>query len=116
MAAGVSQSLSVSTLDWRAALAAGYSWTPLGYFQITSLGTAVSFSGAGVTVPVGSMMVLIEAEAQGIRWRDDGTAPTASVGMPLAAGQEFQYRVADFSKIQFIQQTNGGIINLSFYK
>lgn len=99
-----------------AAVHSAYKWTPLGYAQITSLGSAVTFSGASVTVPTDTIMVLIEAEAQAIRWRDDGTVPTASVGMPLAAGQTFQYTVVDFTKISFIQQASGGIINLSFYK
>ena len=99
-----------------AAAHSAYKWTPLGYAQITSLASAVSFSGASVSVPTDAIMVLIAAEAQGIRWRDDSVAPTATVGMPLAAGQEFQYTVGDFSKIQFIQQTSGGIINLAFYK
>jgi len=61
-------------------------------------------------------MVLVAAESQGVRWRDDAQNPTASVGMPLAAGQQFQYTAIDFSKIKFIQQVSGAVLNLSFYK
>ena len=89
-----------------------YTWTPLGYNQITSLSTAV---GLG-TVPTGAVIALISAEAQGVRWRDDGTAPTATVGMPMAAGQEFQYTVVDFTKIKFIQQISGAILNVAWFK
>jgi hypothetical protein len=89
-----------------------YKWTPLGYVQITSLSTAV---GLG-PVPNDTIMVLIQAEAQGLRWRDDGVAPTASVGMILAAGQTFQYTCPNLTLIQFIQQTSGAILNVSFYK
>jgi len=57
---------------------------------------------------------LIVAEVAGVRWRDDGTAPTASVGMPLAVGVPLQYD-GDLTKIQFIQQSAGSIINVSYY-
>ena len=58
----------------------------IGYQQITSLSSAAS-----LTVPTtdknGSFQkptfALIICETQNVRWRDDGTAPTASVGMPL---------------------------------
>jgi len=90
----------------------------LGYQQITSLGTAT-----GLTVPdkdpvtglnVKANFALITAEAQALRWRDDGVAPTATVGMPLAVGVTLQYD-GDLSKIKFIQQVSGGIVNVSYY-
>ena len=95
-----------------AAVHSAYKWTPLGYTQITSLSSAV---GLG-TVPTDAIMALISAEAQGVRWRDDGPAPTATVGMPMAAGQEFQYTVVDFTKIKFIQQASGAILNVAWFK
>lgn len=90
----------------------------LGYQQITSLSSAT-----GLTVPtkdpstganVKANFALITAEAQNLRWRDDGVDPTASVGMPLAAGVTLQYD-GDLSRIKFIQQTSGGIVNISYY-
>lgn len=89
-----------------------FKWTPLGYGQITDLSAAV---GLG-TVPIDTIMVLIQAETAGARWRDDGTMPTATIGMPLSAGQEFQYTVVDFSKIFFIRTAVGAILNFSYYK
>jgi len=91
--------------------------TRLGYQQVTGLSSA-----KGLTVPnmdvngfrIGPTMVLITPEAQAIRWRDDGVAPTATIGMPLAAGVTLQYD-GDIGKIQFIEQTGGAIINVSFY-
>jgi hypothetical protein len=62
--------------------AAGGANTPLGYQQITSLSSATA-----LTVPTGATVAVIIPETQAIRWRDDGTNPTASVGMPLASGQ-----------------------------
>jgi hypothetical protein len=47
---------------------------PMGYQQITSLGAATT-----LTVPVGSTAALIMCEVASVRYRDDGTNPTASV-------------------------------------
>jgi hypothetical protein len=91
--------------------------TRLGYQQITSLSSA-----AGLTVPQTDLnglackptLAIITAETQAVRWRDDDTAPTASVGMPLAAGATLQYD-GDLTKIQFIEQTASAKLNISYY-
>jgi hypothetical protein len=91
--------------------------TRLGYQQITSLSSA-----AGLTVPQTDLnglackptLAIITAETQAVRWRDDDTAPTASVGMPLAAGATLQYD-GDLTKIQFIEQTASARLNISYY-
>jgi hypothetical protein len=81
----------------------------LGYQQITSLSAA-----AGLTPPQGATLALIVPETQGIRWRDDGTNPTASVGMPVAAGSYLSYD-GDLNRIKFIEQTASAKINVSYY-
>ena len=89
----------------------------LGYQQITSLSEAT-----GLTVPavdrfgnkVMPTMALIICETQNVRWRDDGTAPTASVGMPLTVGTALQYD-GDLNRIQFIEQTGSAKLNISYY-
>lgn len=81
----------------------------LGYQQITSLS-----SSTALTVPVGATMALIVAETQAVRWRDDGTAPTATVGMPLATGTSLSYD-GDLKAIRFIQQTASAVLNVSYY-
>jgi hypothetical protein len=81
----------------------------LGYQQISTLTASI-----GLTVPVGATMALIVPETQGIRWRDDGTAPTASVGMPVAAGSFLNYD-GDLNKIRFIEQTASSKLNVSYY-
>lgn len=89
----------------------------LGYQQITSLSSAQL-----LTVPAvdklgnkqQATIALITPETQGVRWRDDGTAPTATVGMPLAAGVTLQYD-GDLTKIQFIEQTASAKLNISYY-
>jgi hypothetical protein len=59
-------------------------------------------------------MALITPETQAIRWRDDGVSPTASVGMPVAAGAYLNYD-GDFNRIKFIEQTASAKINVSYY-
>ena len=81
----------------------------LGYQQITSLSAATN-----LTVPSGATLAVIIPEAQNVRWRDDGTAPTSTVGMPVAVGVVLSYD-GDLKKIQFIQQASGGILNISYY-
>jgi hypothetical protein len=91
--------------------------TRLGYQQITSLSAATS-----LTVPQTDLnglackpsIAIITAESQAVRWRDDGIAPTATVGMPLASGATLQYD-GDLTMIQFIQQTASAKINVTYY-
>lgn len=86
-------------------------YSPLGYQQYTNLTSATNLSGYPPEATIAEIIV----EAQAIRYRDDGTPPTASIGMPVAAGNAFQYS-GDLSAIQFIQQASGAIINVSYYK
>ena len=82
---------------------------PLGYQQITTLTTAQT-----LTVPAGANLALIAAEAVDIRWRDDGTAPTASVGMQLFLGAPQTFS-GDLAALKFIQTAAGSILNVSYY-
>ena len=81
----------------------------LGYQQITSLSSAT-----GLTPPQGATLALIVPESQNVRWRDDGTNPTASVGMPIFVGASLSYD-GDFNKIKFIEESASAKINVSFY-
>lgn len=83
---------------------------PRGFQQIVDLSAAVHLPSP----PAGATTALIVAETQDVRWRDDGVAPTATVGMLLQKGVEFQYQ-GDLSAIQFIQTTASAVLNVSFY-
>lgn len=84
---------------------------PIGYQQIATVSSAV-----GLTVPtVGGDLALIQAEAQNVRWRDDGTNPTAAIGMILVANDILMY-TGDFSAIKFFEVTSGAKINVTYYK
>jgi hypothetical protein len=89
----------------------------MGYQQITSLSSA-----SKLTVPARDLnglagtprIAIITPETQAVRWRDDGVAPTTSVGMPLAAGVTLQYD-GDLSQIQFIEQAASAKLNITYY-
>lgn len=86
-------------------------WKSCGFQQITSLSAST-----GLTVPAGAKVALIQAETQSVRWRPDGstTAPTASVGMLLAAGETLPF-TGDLSKIRFIQTTASAKLNVAYF-
>lgn len=81
----------------------------LGYQQITSLSSAT-----GLTIPQGTTLALIVPETQNVRWRDDGTNPTASVGMPIFVGASLSYD-GDLNRIKFIESTSGAVLNIAYY-
>lgn len=84
-----------------------------GYQQLTSLATSTSF-----TPPATTTFCVIMPEGAPIRFRADGVAPTATVGFPLSIGQPVTFRmsIANLAAIAFIQQSSGGIINVSCFK
>lgn len=53
---------------------------PKGFQQLSAGGTAVA-----LTVPSASQMAVVTVEVASIRWRDDGTSPTATVGVFVAS-------------------------------
>lgn len=84
---------------------------PTGYHQVTSLGSAVPVPGTG-------SIVMIQAEAQNLRYRVDGVDPTGTVGMILAAGECHTLNVGDgnIGNIKVIQSVAGGKLNVTAFK
>jgi hypothetical protein len=87
--------------------------TPCGYQQINV--TSLSSLAIPAACKSSATMAVITAEAQAVRYRDDGVAPTTTVGMPLAVGAQIQY-LGTISALQFIAQTSGGIVNVLYYR
>jgi hypothetical protein len=80
----------------------------MGYQQITGSGVMT------LTPPAGATTALISVSANAIRWRDDGTNPTASVGMPVAVGQEWQY-AGPLAALAIIAQSGSATIDIAYY-
>ena len=85
----------------------------LGYQQITALNTAKSLTLPSIA-GIQAVYVIIQPESQAVRWRDDGTAPTAAIGMTIPAGGELRYD-GDLTKIQFIETAASAKLNVSYY-
>jgi len=92
--------------------------TCMGYQQITSLSSAASLTVPART-PNGSAasprLALLQCESQSVRWRDDGTSPTASVGMILNVGDQPYPYDGDLNKIKFIETAASAKLNVSYY-
>ncbi|MCC8963772.1 hypothetical protein H8A95_15990 [Bradyrhizobium sp. Pear76] len=89
-------------------------FVPLGFCALTPDAGAGLASCAG-GIPSGARSATIAVETQAIRYRDDGTAPTSTVGMPVAVGQTIVYQ-GTLSKIQLISQTAGAKVSVLFYR
>lgn len=89
---------------------------PLGFQQLTLTGTAQSLTLP--TLPagfvVGYTVIQCEGTSAVARWRDDGTAPTSTVGMILNTGSELDY-TGDPTMIRFIIGSGSPILDISYY-
>lgn len=90
-------------------------YKPMGFQQITSLSSATA-----LTAPTGAKLAIVHAETQNVRWRDDGTNPSATVGMILTTTGELRYDVRDpntlaLGAIKFIEVAASAKINVSYY-
>jgi hypothetical protein len=92
---------------------------PMGYQQILA---ATLAAATKLTLPVvantglvpGYAVIQCEVASAVVRWRDDGTNPTTTVGMTLAAPNELDYS-GDLTMITFIASTGSPILNITYY-
>lgn len=97
-----------------------YKFHPLGYCQITVLSSAVALVTASCStgsVPAQATEAEICVSGAAIRYRDDGTAPTTALGIPVGAGICYPYAVSEggMGALQLIQQTAGATVDIAFY-
>jgi hypothetical protein len=83
--------------------AVGYQ--PLGFVQMNPVAATL------LTPPAGARVALINAVGA-LSWRDDGVAPTATIGMLVAAGGTFQYAGNLFA----LQLISASAVNISYYR
>jgi hypothetical protein len=84
-----------------------------GYQQVTSTTAAATLASlcTNGVLPAGATRVLLVPTAQ-IRIRDDGTAPTATVGYPIAASAEWKY---DGNSLAALRVINAATIDCWFF-
>ena len=80
------------------------------YEQITDVSSAV-----GLTVPnLRTNYCIIDVRDQDVRWRSDGTDPTASVGGYLEAGSQYEH-AGNLDDLRFIEVVAGAELNITYY-
>lgn len=99
----------------RAERPVGYSNFAAGVVDVATSMSALTFGAAtGPGIPAGTQTLRIIPNTQAIRWRDDGVAPTATVGYPLAVGAELVY-TGNPNALQVISQVAGAKIDVVAY-
>jgi hypothetical protein len=83
----------------------------LGHEQIAVLTSAVGFT----SIPAGTETVLLQAETQNVRWRDDGTNPTSTVGLILIANTLYEFTVGQLARMKFIEAAATAKLNIAYY-
>lgn len=86
---------------------------PLGYQQLTVADTAVA-----LTVPLNAEMCIMVSQDATVRFRDDGTDPTSTVGVPLYQNQSMQINGADaLAATKFIRTgSTSAKLNILYYR
>lgn len=90
----------------------------VGYQQVTSLAASTALTIPAVDQFGNSVKpnaVLMQAEAQNIRWRPDGVAPTTTVGMRLlSTALEPYYYDGPLDRLRFIEAAASAILNIVY--
>ena len=84
--------------------------TPLGFAGVLGVVGVVKLP----STPVSAAYAYIQADGGDLRWRDDGTDPTSSVGMLIMDGEDLWY-TGDLHTIRFIAVTTANL-HVSYYK
>lgn len=86
-----------------------------GTYLLSATNTASSASLTSGGIPAGANFALLQAETANVRWRDDGGAPTATVGNLLLSGVEGISYSGTLSALQFIAATGSPLVDVAFY-
>jgi hypothetical protein len=82
---------------------------PCGYQRIAAFSTLQS-----LTIPPNGRWAIIIPSTNAVRYRDDGTNPTATVGMPIAVGQPLEYS-GDLTTFKVIPQSGSATLDIVYY-
>lgn len=91
---------------------------PLGYRQHTVGNTAIGLADISGGVPQGASYAKIVVETNAVRWRDDGTAATSSVGMLQSASTNNEFELVSPEQIRqlsIIRNSSDSVISVAYY-
>lgn len=84
--------------------------TSTGFVQVSGFSTATAF-----TPPAGSTLCIVQAEGASVRFRTDGTNPTASVGQLMQIGQPLSLS-ANLAGTRFVPTAGTATLDADCYK
>jgi hypothetical protein len=87
-----------------------------GTYQLSATNTASSAASTSGGIPPGATMAYLDAETANVRYRDDGGAPTASVGSLIATGNPGIFYTGTLSALRFIAASVNAVLNVSMYR
>lgn len=85
---------------------------PLGYEQVL---TATLAAATQLNKPAYTKVAYVQVEGGQVRYRDDGTDPSAAVGMLLVDGAVLEY-AGNLSTLKFITESGTPKLNVSYYE
>ena len=85
-------------------------YVPMGYQAITPT------SSTALTVPARAQFALIRTEVQAVRWTDEGTTPTTTVGVLLAVADPAMWYSGDLKALLFFEDVAGALVKISYYR
>lgn len=92
---------------------------PAGFETITVSNASIGFTST-LAYPTGGInadMAVVDVATDAIRYRADGTAPTATVGNPVAASATFTVcGIPAIKAVRFIRQTSDATLSVSYYR
>ena len=92
---------------------------PMGFEQITVSSASIGFT-ATLAYPTGGPqadMVQFTLATNAATYRDDGIAPTATVGFPIAVGNSYMVcGITAIKQARFIRVSADGTLNVLYYR
>lgn len=94
---------------------AGFKPSPWASAGTGQFGYAIGAAAKALIVPAGALAAQITVSGANVRYRDDGVAPTATVGMPVFQATSWLYS-GPLTAIQFIAQSGNATLDVSYYR
>ncbi len=85
-------------------------FTPLGYQALTPT------SSTALTVPNGAVYAIVTTKVQALRWTDDGTTPTLTVGQMQEVTDPPLWLNTDLHAVRLFNAVAGALVKVTYYK